>query len=498
MNKVAIAFSTRDRVELTKQSIGPLLQPGKFDLFWMDGSDTEKGKACPTGCGLADFEWHANIRGGADAAIVYGLTTLLDHPNNYDFVGLAENDVLLAPDWFAPTMALFQRGEDDGLEVGAVSARCYQDRILVQRDGYAVCHNLGAGHVIFTREAARLVLSHFRTGWTTDNRLLFAQLSGLDIGRWWAFRDGEHAITSDWIWDAVLAANGLASLALTPSPCEMIGQVPPLAEQGLTIAAALVEALHNDTAFETFAARTSLIRENIWYPTNLKYRQQSIDGHYTIFPHQFPACGGRWFGDWKLKWTQGYGPFSWVAGDRITRTTGMPDCPTQESEHPTLELPVLGECTLLISGGPKGGSIRVTDPAQKMDTTVPLNPEGEPAQLLSMVVPPVMAYRTIKVTALSPGITIYGMRTRNAQAWRPNVKFDYKSLPLAGEPEGKMEKQPWTICPECGCGSGEDHKRNCSRGRAPVAIAAVQPRRAVSKAVKRKSRSGKAPRSLAR
>ena len=32
MNRIAIAFSTCDRTELTKRSIEPLLQPDKFDL----------------------------------------------------------------------------------------------------------------------------------------------------------------------------------------------------------------------------------------------------------------------------------------------------------------------------------------------------------------------------------------------------------------------------------------------------------------------------------
>ena len=62
------------------------------------------------------------------------------------------------------------------MEVGAVSARCYEDRILIQRAGYTVCHNLGAGMIMFTRKAAELVLQNYRTVWTTENRLLFSQL----------------------------------------------------------------------------------------------------------------------------------------------------------------------------------------------------------------------------------------------------------------------------------------------------------------------------------
>jgi hypothetical protein len=27
-------------------------------------------------------------------------------------------------------------------------------------------------------------------------------------------------------------------------------------------------------------------------------------------------------------------------------------------------------------------------------------------------------------------------------------------------------RKPWTVCPECGCGKGEDHKRGCLRRKA--------------------------------
>jgi hypothetical protein len=43
MNKIAIAFLTKDRVDLSKRTIVPLLQPDKFDLFLIDGSDTPAG-----------------------------------------------------------------------------------------------------------------------------------------------------------------------------------------------------------------------------------------------------------------------------------------------------------------------------------------------------------------------------------------------------------------------------------------------------------------------
>src|SRR5580693_7953368 len=132
MNKIAIAFLTRDRVDLSKRTIKPLLQLDKFDLFLIDGSDTEVGRlfAVHHGSetvGLA-LNVYSNVKGGADAAVVYALTEMLK--GDYTHVGLVENDVLLHPDWFGPTMGLYERGDAEGLLVGAVSARTYADRIL--------------------------------------------------------------------------------------------------------------------------------------------------------------------------------------------------------------------------------------------------------------------------------------------------------------------------------------------------------------------------------
>lgn len=432
MNKTAIAFSTKDRVELTRQSVEPLLLPGKFDLFWMDGSDTPSGEDLPMEMfrdrqpAIKRFE--LNVRGGADAAIVYGLTTLLDHPNNYEFVGLVENDVLLDPNWFAPTMALFDRGEADGLDVGAVSARCFDDRILCQRDGYALCHNLGAGMVIFRRDAARIVLNNFRTGYWPDNRAIFAQLSGIDIGRYAAFRDREQHVTADWHFDAVLARHGLASLALTPSPVQMIGQDPPLAEQGLRLVTEPVELLRNDEAFEMFADRTQAIRDEAWELGGLaNERLQFSDGVYTIFPHQFGKLGGKWEGDWQLKWSQGFGPFSWKSG-----LYGSIDIRNEGDVSivgpPTLTLPLIGAVDLLVGGGEHGGYVEVVDTATGYKLSPQLLPDTG-GQVMSLQVPAVMQLRGIRLTALSEGVVVYGVRTRTPQPTHANRSFDHSYLP---------------------------------------------------------------------
>lgn len=423
MNKIAISFSTKDRVELSKQSVEPLLQPGKFDLFWIDGSKTALGQDLPLNIGIPENGYlFANVTGGADAAIVFSLSTMLADPSNYDYVGLVENDVLLDPDWFEATMALFEKGNEDGLEVGAVSTRCYEDRILVQRDGYAVMHNLGAGQVIFTRQAARLVLENFRTGWTVENRRAFMQVSGLDIARWAPFVQQPHVTCADWQFERILAQHGLVALALTPAKCRMIGQEPSLEEQGLTLAAGPVEARRDDKAFETLIARTALIREGAMQLPDGRFLEND-NGSYAVMPHQVPQLGGGYEGDWRLKWSQGLGPFAWQSGDRFVEDI------FDGGDYPTVVCPISGPCSLLVSGGERGGRITAADEASGWEITTELQPEGANGQIMNLQVPGSISYRNIRLTALSPGIVFYGIVCAEQQPYFPEIKFDHAVLP---------------------------------------------------------------------
>lgn len=425
MTRIALAFSSKDRCDLSIRSIEPLLGLPNVDIFWLDGSITREGQELPAKVQMNAGEnhrifHHPNVKGGADAAIVYALTTMLSG-QDYDYVGLVENDVMLSPGWLDASLDLFRRGTEDGLAVGAVSARCYQDRILCQRDGYALMHNLGAGQVIFTRQAARLILDSFRTTYTTENRKLFAQLCGKDIGAWWAFRASEHWLTADWAFDKVLASHGLASLALTPSPCRMLDQDP--ANVGLKIVEEPFELLRDDTTFKLFAERTQAIRALEWLPDGNPLFQDGT-GTSVIFPHQLPSIGGRYEGDWRLKWQQGFGPFAW----RANGTGSLRDGSVAFLDS-KITIPVLGGCGILISGGPDGGKVEVIDEGTGYQVAPDLPPEGEQTTVLTIDVPGNCSYRNIKVTALSPGATFYGLRVRDPQPWLPDVKFDHSTLP---------------------------------------------------------------------
>jgi hypothetical protein len=413
--RLALAFGTRDRVELSRQSLLPLIHPD-VDLWVVDGSKTEVGREFAEDIALCreGAHVHTNIHGGADAWIAYALSTLLKETES-PYVGLCENDVLLHRDWLAPTLQLFSRGRAEGLEVGAVSARCYEDRILCQRDGYALVHNLGAGHIILTRRAARLILDNFRTSWATENRRVFNQLCGIDIGKYWAFRGSQQMITADWGFDRVLAANGLASLALTPSPVEMIGQVPPLAEQGLKLATEPVELLHNDKAFYLFAGRTQMIREGMISLASQRFLRYD-DGSQMIFPHQITSIGAENLGgEWTLKWSQGFGPFSYVG-----------------AEHSQLLIPVSGPCSFYVSGGKDGGKFEIEDTHSGYKASPDLAPEGTDGQVMALAVPGNVTYRDIRLTALTPGVVFYGVQVHEPQPVDPTWSFDHAQLPPVG------------------------------------------------------------------
>lgn len=404
--KVAMAYLTKDRVELTKQTF-PVLRDGQHALFWYDGSTDPEAleyfKAnrgiCTGGAG--------GVKGGADAAIVFALTNLL--AEGYDLIGLCENDVLLVPDWFERTMALFGKGKADGLDVGAVSARAYEDRILIQRDGYAVMHNLGAGQVIFTRQAAELILANYRTGWWPDTRAIFAQLSGIDIGRYACFRGNAQWTTADWQFDAILAQAGLGSLALTPCAVEMIGQEPSLEEQGLWLVREEVKRLRNDAAFEWYQLNTQSIRDGSWTPQTITpiHRSSMNGGASLIFPHQL--ANPTWTGDWRLKWSQGFGPFSWRAN----------------ADGAKLYQHVFGPATFIVSGDKRSAKIKLVD----KDSGYEVEPEVPPAEhgLTQLAVPGQFSYREIELTC-GEGTVFYGIQTQEPQpvSARP---FDYSVLP---------------------------------------------------------------------
>lgn len=412
--KLALAYSTKDAVELTKQSLPILARNYDYanvSLWWCDGSTSDEGRkyfetGFPGKGGRAP-----GIVGGADAAIAWKLTTLLADSNN-SYVGLVENDVVLDEDWLVPTMELFSRGKQDGLQVGAVSARSYVDRVLIQRDGYAIMHNCGAGHIIFTREAAELVLRSFRTQWWPDNRKLFAQLSGIDLATHACFGGREQFVTTDWGWEAQLARHGLATLALTPAKCQMIGQVPSLAEQGLRLHDGFDTSRWDDTAFKKYAANLHRIRKGV-YKLDGPGIIHSQNGGQLFFSHQVGHIPeAQWQGNLDLKWSQGFGPFAYRAGAGGASLTAR----------------ISGSCSYLISGGDVGASAAITDIRSGFNARPDLPPEQ--GSFTEILVPGGPVPRTIEMK-LPEGSVFYGIQTTEPQMLDTSFRFDWSQLPEA-------------------------------------------------------------------
>jgi hypothetical protein len=413
VNKVAISIQTCDKVDLTRQSLPPLWQPDKFDLFWCDGSKTPEG--------VEYFERNKGINrqktrvtGGADAAIAWKLSTMLNAKENYTHIGLLENDVLLSPDWLEPTLALFDRGKADGMDIGAVSPRSYVDRILCQRVGYGICHNIGAGAVIFTREAAEIVLRSFRTGWWSDNVRLFAQLSNIDLRTYACFRGNEQWVTTDWGWEAQLARHGLACLALTPARCQMVGQTPSLAEQGLeltTDASSLTS--RDEQAFETFRTRLHRVRQSDYKLAAPNTIHQTQEGQ-LFFPHQLGYLAGRtaWSGKLELKWSQGFGPFGYRAGPGGA----------------SLSLRASGICSFLLTGGDAGATVTIEDTRSGFKFAPQL--PGMMEQAGSINVPGSPVPREIRMQ-MQEGAVFYGFSCVDAQMLDERFRFDWQQLPEA-------------------------------------------------------------------
>ena len=411
--KLAIGYSTKDQVELTRQTLPRVLDRGA-DLYWCDGSKTEQGLFEFSKYGSDERVFAASgIRGGADAAIAWKLSTMLASPNKYTHIGLLENDVLLDEDWFEPTMQLFEKGKRDGLEVGAVSARSYVDRVLIQRDGYAAMLNLGAGFVILTREAAEIVLRTFRTAWWKDTVRLFAQLSGIDIRTYAAFRGNEQWTTTDWQFEAQLAARGLASLALTPAKVQMVGQNPPLEQQGLqlvpwTSGSGETGHVRHQAEFERYRSVLDNIRKGYVKPDFAGAIPRMCDTQ-IFFPHMLGHLEHTWQGPLELKWSQGFGPFAYRAGPGGA----------------SLSVRLSGICSVLVTGGLTGATVTVEDRRSGFRAKPDLPVETE---IVEIAVPISAVPRQIDIR-FDEGAVFYGLSTSQPQLIDSRFRFDWSQLP---------------------------------------------------------------------
>lgn len=403
MKKTAIAFTSKNRVALTEQTLARVRDIPGLALFWLDGSTEIDAVQYLIRNGATVDKLIPKATGGPDRAIVRALTEMLGSPVGYDYVGIVENDVLLDDGWFEPTMELFNYSRTEGLPVGAVSARAYHDRVLIQRDGYAVMHNVGAGHVMFSRNAAQIILNNFRTGWWPENRRVFAGLSGIDIAKFAAFGFEGSFITGDWSWDTILASHGFATVALTPSKASMIGQDIPLDQQGLRLVQDDVVERRDDAAFERFRDALHVIEDGSSVYPRSDFRMRNPGGIF-VGPHHIACYGAKLDGKWKCRWNQGLGPFAYEA-----------------AEDASVRIPLFGPCAIHVGGG----KVRVSDSATGFEQEIDL---AGIDVIASIPIPRDHQVGTVEVM-LEPGAALCGVETTFEQLVRTNQTFDHSRLP---------------------------------------------------------------------
>ena len=116
----------------------------------------------------------------------------------------------------------FDTATDEGVSVGAVSALGYQSRVLEYRKNYSLDWARGAALVLFTREAAELLLENYSRLEMTSQQIrgFYAEQFGVALhepewavgGRW---MDGP--MTLDWGYAPLLYSHGYACVGTIPS-----------------------------------------------------------------------------------------------------------------------------------------------------------------------------------------------------------------------------------------------------------------------------------------
>jgi len=224
MNKnkptVGFVFSSKERVDFSRRSLRSVDSDSGFDLIWLDGSTSEEARRLPKSINLRKtrlVEVHLDVKGGPDAAIRYGLRRLL--ALGYDYCGLIENDIEFVPGWFSRLMELFRLGEISDLPVGAATTRTFLSRTLAAQSQYAKLWNVGAGMVLFTREAARVVLRHYHPRRAKELSGYFEKRYNNDLKHIWELwmDRSDRMLGCDWGYSMELDKHGLSSLGTVPA-----------------------------------------------------------------------------------------------------------------------------------------------------------------------------------------------------------------------------------------------------------------------------------------
>lgn len=186
VNKACFIFGTKNRPQWTKAALASMALSKNFDVIWLDASADAEALDLFEQYRSPNFNIIARvpqIKHGPDVAIELGLMLL--YHSNYEYIGLIENDTLFKKDWLPTLLDLFavDPGEKGVHEIGAASLRNYKARNLERNEKFSYAWNLGAGMVLFKREAVRWVLRYY--GFLTSFRLraYYRERFGIDLAK---------------------------------------------------------------------------------------------------------------------------------------------------------------------------------------------------------------------------------------------------------------------------------------------------------------------------
>ena len=409
---VCFAFATRDRVDVTLQSIASVAFESGFDLLWLDGSETPEGSALPHQLApnmTALREIHGEVIGGPDVAIFRALTRML--ALDYGFCGLIESDIRLEPGWFGALMALFGTGAADGLAVGATTVRAFERRVLMKRPGYAITMTSGAGMILFTRAAARLIVDHYRTPSTPELRGWFLDVAGRDCTSFgeavFAGAPGaDVALASDYQYDMVLQRHGLCTLASSPGYAVDLDAAVRAADLGGYAGPASPDP-DGDAARAFAGLRTRLVARQTADAVSPYLYSAPLQG-WVVFLHQLLFMQGspaRLIGRWRIEWSKLHGPFLFATDD----------------PEAALEFPLVGAlCGLGYRGGADNAVIELHDGLRPV---VQLGARSaEPRPLYAHATMRAAGTAPIRIRARGAGwLRLFGVCFAAPQPWLPAV-----------------------------------------------------------------------------
>lgn len=317
---IAVAYSTKDRVDLTRATAGRLLAEDRIDLVWFDGSATPEGRALPGELmpgHAAATALHHGVVGGPDSAILYALLTLREA--GYRWIVLIENDILLDEGWFDALFAAVAAAERDGFRVGGASCRVIANRVLSANGDYALLFNAGAGFLALTHEAAGLVIENYRTVDSLELARLFLNLTGLTVDCWSnpdATGPSRLLLSADWMFDAALYMHGLV---VACPPATVARNIDP---GDRTIVVEGVED-HRPGVRGALAQASQLRRMT---RPDVRFQRSASSGLPIVGCHHLrlgglgadPGALLSLTGDWKRRWLQHYGPFELFGSGSLT------------------------------------------------------------------------------------------------------------------------------------------------------------------------------------